>query len=394
LIEMKWASAFLLLACASVPSRAASVTVDILYVEQQNRTAPVLSRLVSPPEDEGLAGVLLGIQDNTTTGKFLGHDYRLQTVEVGANEDPVAAARNELAVGARIAVFNVPAEAMKRISALPEAKDDLLINAGAPDNSLRGEDCRANLLHTLPSRDMLADALFQFLVKRQWDEVFLLAGQRPDDVLFAEALRNAARKFRVRIVEDESWLADADIRRNAAQEVPVLTQARAYDMVVVADEARDFAPFIPFNTWLARPVGGSAGLRPVAWSPVMEQWGAMQLQSRFEAVAGRGMTSVDYAAWAAVRTIGEAVARIGTNDIPALLRYIVSDDFALAGFKGRKLSFRRWDGQMRQPIPLVQPEAVVTMAPIEGFLHQYNELDTLGQDEVQSTCTNPVGALQ
>ena len=67
---MKWASAFLLLAWASVPSRAASVTVDILYVEQQNRTAPVLSRLVSPPEDEGLAGVLLGIQGVATSHVF------------------------------------------------------------------------------------------------------------------------------------------------------------------------------------------------------------------------------------------------------------------------------------------------------------------------------------
>ena len=95
----------------------------------------------------------------------------------------------------------------------------------------------------------------------------------------------------------------------------------------------------------------------------------------------------DYAAWAAVRTLGEAVTRTGSATPTDLRAFILSDDFELAGFKGRPLSYRRWNGQLRQPVPVVQPRALVAEAPVEGFLHQRNELDTLGLDQGESACT-------
>jgi ABC transporter substrate binding protein (PQQ-dependent alcohol dehydrogenase system) len=98
------------------------------------------------------------------------------------------------------------------------------------------------------------------------------------------------------------------------------------------------------------------------------------------------MRPKDYAAWAAVRTLGEAVTRTGLADVADLRAYILSDQFELAGFKGRPMSYRPWNGQLRQPIPLVHPQAVVAVAPLEGFLHQFNELDTLGLDRPQSAC--------
>ena len=97
--------------------------------------------------------------------------------------------------------------------------------------------------------------------------------------------------------------------------MPLFTQEFGdYDMLLVADELGDFGRYIPFNTWQARPVAGSEGLKPVAWSPVVEQWGAAQLQGRFEDLAGRDMRSEDYGAWAALRSLGEAVTRTGCAD--------------------------------------------------------------------------------
>jgi len=158
-------------------------------------------------------------------------------------------------------------------------------------------------------------------------------------------------------------------------------------MLLVADEIHDFGRYLNYNTWEPRPVGGSEGLTPVAWSPVVEQWGAQQLQSRFRDAAGRGMRPVDYSAWAALRAIGEAVTRTGSNDPKILRSYLLGPEFTLAGFKGRALSFRAWNGQLRQPIPLVDARAVVATAPLEGFLHPITELDTLGGDRPESTCT-------
>ena len=118
----------------------------------------------------------------------------------------------------------------------------------------------------------------------------------------------------------------------------------------------------------------------------MEQWGVAQLQSRFKQQHNREMTSEDYAAWAAIRTLGEAVTRTNTNDPATLRDYILSDAFELAGFKGRPLTYRGWNGQLRQPIAVAHPRALVAQAPLEGFLHQTNEVDSLGLDRPESKC--------
>ena len=64
----------------------------------------------------------------------------------------------------------------------------------------------------------------------------------------------------------------------------------------------------------------------------------------------------------------------------------MSNDFELAAFKGRKLSFRPWNGQLRQPIPLVHPKGLTSLSPQEGYLHPSTDLDTLGFDKPESRC--------
>lgn len=379
-----------LVLAAVLPVQAAvssDLSVEIVYIEQQPLRPPVLSNLVGWPEDDGRQGARLGIADNNTTGKFLKQNYQVQETLVETDGDVAEAARAVLDGGAKLVVLNVPDGAVNLIADLPEAADDLIFNAGSADNALRDAECRANVLHTLPSRAMLADALMQFFTKRRWTSLFLIEGNRPGDAKFAEALRASANKFRLSVDHDKTWTEDADMRRNAAQEVPVFTQGDAYDVVLVADEDHDFGQYVLYNTWLPRPVAGSVGIEAVAWSSVVEQWGAAQLQSRFVEQAERSMTSRDYAAWAAVRSVGEAVTRTKSAAVEDVRTYVLSDAFSLAAFKGAKMNFRAWNGQLRQPIPLVHPRAVVSLAPVEGFLHQRTELDTLGIDEPESQCT-------
>jgi len=373
---------------------AAELSVTIDYIEQQVKRRPVLSRLVTWPKDEGRPGARLAMSDNSTTGRFLKHKYTLNENIIARDEHALETIRTILSRGPIIAVLNLPAKLLLQVIDLPEARDDLLINASAADDRFRAEDCRSNLLHTLPSYTMLSDALMQFLVYRRWTKLLMIEGPRPADALFASALRASIGKFKLKLILQRKWISDADLRRNAAREVPVLTQASEYDVVLVADEDHDFGQYVLYNTWLPRPVGGSVGMRPVAWAPVLEQWGAVQLQSRFKKISRRPMTSRDYAVWLAVRSIGEAVTRTKSNKVAELLSYLTSKDFALAGFKGTKLSFRNWDGQMRQPIPLVHAKSLIAMAPIAGFLHQTSELDTLGVDRPQTKCPNPVGGMK
>ena len=374
------------LACVIATTTQAQVTVGVAYLRQEVEAPPTLSNLDPEPEDLGLAGAEVGLADNATTGRFLGHDYALDVASVPPGGDLLAAARNALAE-TRLLVVDAPAGDLLAVADLPEAEGALILNAGAHDTRLRGADCRANVLHTAPSLAMRTDALAQILLSKRWEDLVLVAGTRPADAAYAEALRASLGKFGLRLRAEKGWAFDADMRRNAAQEVPLFTQdLPAHDVLIVADETGDFGRYLLYNTWEPRPVAGSEGLTAVAWSPVVEQWGAAQLQSRFEDHAARPMAPRDYAAWAALRAIGEAVTRTEAAEPAALRAFMLSDAFELAGFKGRPLSFRPWNGQLRQPIPLVHPRALVASAPLEGFLHERTELDTLGLDAPESEC--------
>lgn len=365
----------------------AEVAVTIGYLERVEPQPPVLSNLDPIPEDEGLAGAELGLKDNATTGRFLKQTYSLESRIVEEDGDFVSAARELLAITPFI-IVKAPAIDLLALADLPEAGSAVVFNAGSPDTALREASCRANVLHTLPSRAMLTDALAQFGVRRKWTDWVILSGPNANDQAFAGALEASAQKFGIHILEIKVWDVDADMRRNAFQELPLFTQDfPEHDVLVVADETDDFGRYVPFNAWEPRPVAGTEGLVPAAWDRTVEQWGAAQLQNRFEELAGRTMRPVDYAAWAAMRTIGEAVTRTNQAEAGPIRGYILSDDFELAGFKGRPQTFRTWNGQMRQPIPLTHPRAVVAQAPFEGFLHQRTELDTLGIDEAESACT-------
>lgn len=366
---------------------AAETQVTVHYLKQIVPPPPTLSNLDPVPEDLGTRGAELGLQDNITTGRFLGQSYDLAVTLVEDGDGFAAAARAALG-DTDLLILDAPMTQLLAVADLPEAASALLFNSGAEDAALRDEACRANILHTLPSATMRADALMQFFVARRWTEIALIEGDRDDDRAWADTMERSARKFGLSFGKRKTWAFDADMRRNASQEVPIFTQDLGdYDVLLVADAADDFARYISYNTWRPRPVAGSEGLRPVAWHRVVEQWGAAQLQSRFFDLAGRDMRDRDYAAWAAMRAIGEAVTRTGASDAATLRGYMLSDAFELAGFKGVPQTFRSWNGQMRQPIPLIHERALVAQAPLDGFLHQRNELDTLGIDEAESACT-------
>ena len=365
---------------------AAGLNLEILYLEKKTPHPPTLSNLDRPPEDAGLMGARLAIKDGNTTGRFQNFTLTLRQVIIAENEDFLIKAKTALKTAPPIIVANLPANDLLALADLKALKDTIIINAASMDNDLRSQNCRANILHTIPSRAMLADAMMQFLTKKRWTKIFLVEGPHKEDKAYADAIRRAASKFRLKIVTDKKWTYDADMRRNASAEIPAFTQGADYDILLIADEVRDFGQYILYNTWNPRPVGGSHGLTPQAWSRVVEQWGAVQLQNRFRALAKRPMGNIDYAAWVAIRALAEALTRTKSVAAKTLNAYLRGPDLKLAIFKGRASSFRSWNGQMRQSIPLVHSGALVANAPFEGFLHPKTELDTLGLDQSESKC--------
>ncbi|MFQ6755067.1 ABC transporter substrate-binding protein [Cereibacter sphaeroides] len=377
----------IVLPCAAVAQT--EIRMAVLRVDVQGR--PPVSRLDLPPDDLGFAGARLGTNDNATTGQFMGQSF--VTDEVAATPETALEKLQEiLASGTRLVVTLADAETT---AALAEAAGDevLVFNARARDDVLRGEGCRANLLHTAPSRAMVTDALAQFLMWKRWDEWFLIEGSHPGDQALAASYRRSAAKFGARIVEERIFedtggarATDSGLVQIQAQ-IPTFTQRAAdHDVVVAADETGIFAAYLPYHTWEPRPVAGSAGLVPVTWHPAMEMWGGTQFQSRFEKLANRPAREEDYQVWLALRAVGEAATRTQSAEMPVLRDYMLGDEFQLGAFKGQPLTWRDWDGQLRQPILLGSGPIVASVSPQSEYLHQVSQLDTLGIDRPETAC--------
>jgi ABC transporter substrate binding protein (PQQ-dependent alcohol dehydrogenase system) len=375
------------------PASAGLATVPIGYLKQEVKRVIPLSRLNVEPEDLGVAGAEIALKDNNTTGKFTKQQFTLEVERVPIGGDAVPALDRLIESGHHFILMDAPAETLLHLSDAAKGKDVLLFNIRATDENLRQEDCRANVLHTAPDRAMLADALAQYLVWKRWPRWLVAKGVFPEDVQYLEAVRRAAKRFGGTIVEEREYQETPGARRSDTgqlqiqRQMPVFTQgAPDYDVLVVADEKEVFGPYLPYRIWDPRPVAGTAGLKAMSWHPAHEQWGATQMQNRFQRFAKRFMLPLDYQAWVAVRAVGEGASRVGSGDFAAVNAYLRSDKFELAAFKGQKVTFRTWDGQLRQPIIIAGSELPVSVSPQEGFLHERTEVDTLGIDEPETKC--------
>jgi ABC transporter substrate binding protein (PQQ-dependent alcohol dehydrogenase system) len=352
-----------------------------------------ISQIDVPAGNDGVAGAQLATEDDNATGRFLNQRYTLIERLLGEGDDPVAAMNALADQGASFIVTSLDADRLLKVADAGQARGETFINASALDERLREQDCRANVIHVAPTRSMLADALAQYLVWKKWRKWMLLSGSHPNDALFAEALRHAATRFGAKIVEQREFKDSGGARRTDSgvaeiqRQMPVVTQGAAdHDVLVAADETEVFAGYLPYRTWDARPVAGSAGLIPTTWDAAFDQWGAVQLQNRFVKAFQRPMTAQDMQAWTAVRMIGEAAVRSGSVEPGKMLAYIKSPDFSVAAFKGQKLTLRDWNLQLRQPILLFDGRNTVSVSPQEGFLHQVSALDTLGLDRPETKC--------
>ncbi|MDT8406764.1 MAG: ABC transporter substrate-binding protein [Methylococcales bacterium] len=339
------------------------------------------------PSDEASKGAELGVADNNTTGQFTGQHYQLQVFTAATDEQLLQQFAQHVAGQYSVLLLDVSANVLRTVKNQLKSKPMLVFDVRSQQNALRKANCDARILYMQPSYAMQADTLGQFLLKKSWRRWLLIQGSSSEDVLYANALKRMAKRFGMTIVAEKTWQHAPEIRRTAQAVMPGFTQTDDdYDVIVVADTENAFGDYVAYRSWSPRPVVGTHGLVPTGWHFTHESWGAVQLQNRFKDFSGRVMTPVDYAAYLAVRAVGEAATRTQTFQVKTLRDYLLSEDFALQGYKGRRLSFRPWSGQLRQPVLLATARGIVDVAPLDGFLHPATELDTLGLSVSETEC--------
>jgi ABC transporter substrate binding protein (PQQ-dependent alcohol dehydrogenase system) len=373
--------------------------VPIGYIREMVEQPRAASRLDVPPKDVGVAGAKMAIEENNAGGRFLGDLYSLDVATVASADDAVAAMQKLYDSGHHYFVVDASAPTLLKLADAAKGKDILLFNVSATDVSLRQEDCRANVMHVVPDRYMLADALAQYLVVKKWTNWLLVHGSTDADLAYADAIRRAAQRVGANIVDTREYKDVSGGRRDDIGVIPPGKQASLdgahagnveYQIIIVADEEQSFGPFMPYRGGGdARPVAGTTGLTATTWSPGHEKWGATQANNNFEKDFKRLMQPLDYQAYVATRTIGEAVSRNPGGDVAKVSAFVHGPKLQLAPFKGIKQQFRPWDGQFRQPILIATDKVPVSISPQRGFEHASHpdiEVDTLGIDEPESKC--------
>jgi ABC transporter substrate binding protein (PQQ-dependent alcohol dehydrogenase system) len=394
----RWASVLFSLAVAFATAAAQEtspasprprVKIGFVEIENDQRYEPILAyeRITLKTREHPYAGAELGVGDTAVLTRVLPADFTLERIIAKSSADVAPAMLAALDAGTHFFLLDGPAEAFKPVAATLRGRDVLVFNVSEPDDSLRRDLCAAEFVHVYPSRAQLMDGLVQYVVSRKWRDLLLLQGPSPADATTAAALERSAQKFGARIVANQHFKPGTDPRERE-QNDPALLSAinRDFDVAFVADNAFDFARTVPYRLARPRPVVGSIDLEPVAWHWTWERNGAPQVNSRFDKKSGgRHMEGADWAAWLAIKMIVQSALRTGSADFGKQRAFILGDG-TFDGDKGLAMSVRRWDHQVRQAILLAAPYEVVAAAPIEGFLHRTNELDTLGDDEPESPC--------
>jgi hypothetical protein len=212
LIRLLLAGTFLF-AWTSASTDAAEINIGYL---RRAEAKSALSLIEVPAANDGVAGARLAIDDNNTTGRFLDQQFSLEDIRLEGGADAAAATMALAERGVSLMIVDLPADALLKAADAGAARKLLFFNVGAIDDRLREEDCRANVIHTAPTRSMLADALAQYLVWKQWRRWLLVVGSHAEDTLYGDALRRSAKRFGARIVQEKVFEDTGGARRTTA----------------------------------------------------------------------------------------------------------------------------------------------------------------------------------
>lgn len=374
------ASTLLLLGAASAEAAAFKATLLVLDDDPRLQRSRVERAYLGHPTGPAADAVAVAVKESKLELDAAGASLSIATVAAADVKGLQEAARKAEKEGAVALLADLPADALLAVA---DAVKLPVLNLSATDDRLRQQDCRAQLWHVAPSERMRADALAQTLVARKWSTVLLLTGPSPADAQRSAVAQAALKRYGLKLAAAKPFKLSGDPRERDLANATLLTQG-AHDVVWVVDSDGEFARSLPYRTATPRPVVGDGGLVALAWHAQYERYGAPQVSRRFSKATSRPMTAQDWQAWLGAKALAAAVMAAPKGPATAVAKALATEE--LDGSKGVAMSFRPWDGQLRQTLLMTDGQGVISTAPIEGILHPKNALDTVGADAPEKLC--------
>ena len=289
-------------------------------------------------------GAALGLDDANALATLFGKRLRIETEA----DRPGGQAGRALGRAGTLAVVGGVGPGGGETLLQVAADGTPALNIGAPDDRLRNESCERRLFHVAPSVAMYVDALTQFLVDQRKLARWAVAGDGSPRGAEIEAVARRSLARRGAAVIGDAAAADivllaADDRGVDAAVARAIAEGRPPDRIAGIGEAG-----------LRLPADRAAGLWAIGWHYELERFSARELNGRFRRRWSAPLTETSWAAWAALKLVGEAVVRAGAHDGATLVAFMESAP-PFDGHKGEALTFRKWDHQLRQPLYVAGP---------------------------------------
>lgn len=321
--------------------------------------------LLVPPGPLGpsiLRGARLGITEADSLARMFGKRIDLALPPVPGPEQVAGVASRLIKEGVSVLVSGGDEQSVEALTAVAREGKALFLNVGSASDRLRTERCDRHMFHLHASLQMHVGAAGFWLIEekrlRRWAVLSESDEIQRAVVAFAEA-RGATIAEGARAVSGTTDWRPTLERLRAAQPEALWIGLRAetvpgflqqYGRAGLAGELVRIMPDAIGAPKLERAAG--SGVWPVMWHHTLEKYSARDLNNRYRRRFGVGLDGASWSAWAALKLVGEAMLRAGTTP-QALLEYLESDP-PFDGHKGRPLTFRKWDHQLRQPMYLAQ----------------------------------------
>ncbi len=359
-----------------------------------------------------IMGAQLGAEEADVTAGMFGTKVELIIEDSATPENLLSLARKlrtQEHLSAIIAALDDPTTAS--LSAFAQQERIVCLNTAARGNDLRGEKCHRSTFHIEPDLAMYAHAIGRWLVQNnrtRWHYVVA-------DGIFGQEIYHRANRYLQH--QGGTDLGRSVIAPGQSDYRDVLAQLARGDAeaVVVAlrgDELRHFleqykasglntllagVPLDMSALWQASPESVQ-GVWVTSWYHGLERFSARELNRRFFRRFEKPAEGFAWTNWAAVKLVIEGVLRSASTEATALIHYLEGAP-PFDGHKGRALTFREWNHQLRQPLYVLKAredkpdnrwdvlQLIGEMPPPAGpGTSAVEGLDSLGEPKAESSC--------